>query len=600
MPKLAISPKVEGEDFEATELNQIVEAVNEVDLEAKKASHAFFDQHFIEDGTQDVGGIPVKIIKINPSVFDNIASPETRETLLAKLLIIPEENLPPSYWNNVTGDGSQNNPYTPGGGDIASWHKSLPGYVEGTEKILYGGITFRWGDIPTGIIPTKLSNPTLTLGTPGVDSILGSWLFVTDATLYQYQRDIDTNFQNPVTIYSGPAKVFTDSGLTASTTYFYRLRAMAPGFISSDYVIQSATTTATGITTPAAPTNPLVNDVADTFDWTNNPSFTSLTDYEQTLDFGNTYQTLTAKPLIIGNVAKDPGQVGVRIKAISGTRNASATLFNPTGYTVAAIKAPTPTGPITDDTANTFDWTYSVGFTDFSKYEFTLNGGTTYADCTSKPIIVGDVNKAIGQVGVRVKAATSVIASDTLFNTTAFTGTDGLAAYSLYRTLYHLSMDSVVPNTIVYATSADYGASVSQWKIPAGQPFILQIDYSLSKNGGLFGVSPTTDIGGTNSFNAAVSWKRISDTNGRFTGTSNGQGQDDYTNKPFTGTPKGRVRGTGTRIYIETSINNDGVWTEIDSTVNIPQPNVDLYAKAFMDLNDSTVNNVRQSGMVLA
>lgn len=80
-----------------------------------------------------------------------------------------------------------------------------------------------------------------------------------------------------------------------------------------------------------------------------------------------------------------------------------------------------PTLPITNDENNTFDWTYSPSYTTPNLYEFTLNGGTTWATVTTKPISVGNVAKAIGQVGVRVKASGTNSVSAALYNTSAFT-----------------------------------------------------------------------------------------------------------------------------------------------------------------------------------
>jgi hypothetical protein len=84
-----------------------------------------------------------------------------------------------------------------------------------------------------------------------------------------------------------------------------------------------------------------------------------------------------------------------------------------------------PTNPITDDIADTFDWTNTPGYTDLSDYEYTVNGGSSYSDVVAKPISIGDVAKAIGQVGVRVKAATGQNASATLYNDVAFTTSGG-------------------------------------------------------------------------------------------------------------------------------------------------------------------------------
>lgn len=88
---------------------------------------------------------------------------------------------------------------------------------------------------------------------------------------------------------------------------------------------------------PSAPTAFVVDDTADTGNFTYTPGYMSNSDYEQTLDGGYTVTALSAKPIEVGNVAKAIGQVGVRVKAISGSRQASEWLFNAAAYTTASV-----------------------------------------------------------------------------------------------------------------------------------------------------------------------------------------------------------------------------------------------------------------------
>jgi hypothetical protein len=85
---------------------------------------------------------------------------------------------------------------------------------------------------------------------------------------------------------------------------------------------------------PAAPTAAVVDDTADTFNWTNNPLFPNVSEYEQTLNGGSIWTALSAKPIAVGDVAKAIGQVGVRVRAIGGNP-ASAGLFNASAFNVA-------------------------------------------------------------------------------------------------------------------------------------------------------------------------------------------------------------------------------------------------------------------------
>lgn len=94
--------------------------------------------------------------------------------------------------------------------------------------------------------------------------------------------------------------------------------------------------------TPNAPTAGVVDDDADTFNWTNNPSFTNVSDYETTVNGGTNWITAVAKPLVVGNVAKAIGQVGVRVKAV-GANPASAAIFNSTAFNSSSSYGATAT-----------------------------------------------------------------------------------------------------------------------------------------------------------------------------------------------------------------------------------------------------------------
>lgn len=169
--------------------------------------------------------------------------------------------------------------------------------------------------------------------------------------------------------------------------------------------------------TPPAPTAGIVDDTANTFDWTNAAGYVTA-DHETSINGGTTW-TAATKPLSVGDVSLAIGQVMVRVKAATG-RNAGPTLSNATAFNTGNITPAAPTAGVVDDTADTFNWTNNPTYTALSDYEYTLDGGSTYSTVTAKPISVGNVAKAIGQVGVRVKAATGRNVSATLFNASAF------------------------------------------------------------------------------------------------------------------------------------------------------------------------------------
>lgn len=183
-----------------------------------------------------------------------------------------------------------------------------------------------------GTVTPTLSTPSLTATAASTTQINLSWGSVANATGYVLQRASASNYSDATSIYTGSALSYNNTGLVASTTYYFRLKATANGYNDSNYAGTSATTNAAGATTPSAPTAFVVDDVNNTANWTNNPTYTSVNDYEYTLDGGVTVNNVTVKPVNVGDVAKAAGQVGIRVKAASG-RNISPWLYNATPYT---------------------------------------------------------------------------------------------------------------------------------------------------------------------------------------------------------------------------------------------------------------------------
>lgn len=87
------------------------------------------------------------------------------------------------------------------------------------------------------------------------------------------------------------------------------------------------------------------------------------------------------------------------VKSVDQRNNSDGAAIQASNESVAA-----PTGPITDDGFNTFDWTNVPGFDNPADYEYSVNGGETWAAVTAKPQPVGDADYAAGDVRVRVKA----------------------------------------------------------------------------------------------------------------------------------------------------------------------------------------------------
>lgn len=82
---------------------------------------------------------------------------------------------------------------------------------------------------------SPIISKTTTLAAPGsLTAVAGgvpatevdlSWNAVTGANNYVLERSLSSSFTTKTTIYSGSALLFGDTGLTTSTTYYYRVKA---------------------------------------------------------------------------------------------------------------------------------------------------------------------------------------------------------------------------------------------------------------------------------------------------------------------------------------------------------------------------------------
>jgi hypothetical protein len=116
------------------------------------------------------------------------------------------------------------------------------------------------------------------------------------------EYSVNTDMSNAVT--GTDVKI----SLTPGQDLYYRTKA-------SGIYPASATQTLTVPARPDAPVSPVEDDMANTFDWTNNTSFTGISDYEFSIDSGKTWVSATEKPVNVGNLDLAAGEVQVRVKA---------------------------------------------------------------------------------------------------------------------------------------------------------------------------------------------------------------------------------------------------------------------------------------------
>ncbi len=96
-----------------------------------------------------------------------------------------------------------------------------------------------------------------------------------------------------------------------------------------------------------------------------------------------------------------------------------------------------PTAAVTDDLNKTFGFTYVEGKDDISLYEYSVDGGETFVDCTANPQPLENTGHAVGDVMVRLKAVDGGYAGAVLRNNVAFNEPDAAFKASLQNLYNH-------------------------------------------------------------------------------------------------------------------------------------------------------------------
>lgn len=100
----------------------------------------------------------------------------------------------------------------------------------------------------TALTPNPVSGFTATAN--GAAQIDLSWTAVTNRTRYQVDRATNSGFTTGVTlgVYTSTSTSFSDTGLTAGTTYYYRIKAVGTGRYSDTASYATANATPTALT----------------------------------------------------------------------------------------------------------------------------------------------------------------------------------------------------------------------------------------------------------------------------------------------------------------------------------------------------------------
>lgn len=109
-------------------------------------------------------------------------------------------------------------------------------------------------DLTAHVVPpisgiTQLNTPTSFTATPASTTQINlAWDAVASATGYIVDRATNNTFTTGLVsgIYSSSGTSFNATGLTASTTYYFRVRATGAGYVDSNYATSSGTTQSAG------------------------------------------------------------------------------------------------------------------------------------------------------------------------------------------------------------------------------------------------------------------------------------------------------------------------------------------------------------------
>lgn len=188
----------------------------------------------------------------------------------------------------------------------------------------------------------------------------------------------------------------------------------------------------------AAPSQLLVDDRANLLDWTLVSGFTSLDDYQVSLDGGLSWQRPSRKPLPVGDRYLPAGQVQVRVVAIEGQRLPGQAAYNQSDFQASLSNIEAPTQLSVDDDNDTLNWQPVAGYPSASHYEWRIQGQQGWRRVGSRPLLVGDIAIAKGQLQLRVAANNSHRSGELALSPAAFTALpSNIAAPSM------LSVDDV-------------------------------------------------------------------------------------------------------------------------------------------------------------
>lgn len=343
-------------------------------------------------------------------------------------------------------------------------------------------------NIGSGGGSSKVPTPSLTLSVISTTQINASW---TQNQGSVFQRATQSNFSDAVDAYTGSGASFNNTGLTANTLYYFRVKGTEAGKEDSDWAVSSATTQAAGATTPAPPTitgddiantTTVVHElgVSEIVASVSNGAFVALT----TVPGWNA----TTQKIDEGNVTRAAGYRKYKIKSAPG-RNESSVVNSPAFVesvaTATLLQAPVQMVNATYNTATGTVTTTAINVDTvvrFKEYLPAGQNGHLTADLTNLGIGMGDALPGYNEDGYigggrnsgnnRIEMYTAVDAERSDYFADRLTPLDNAPA----GTRLKIAFDST---TVKYSISFDAGVTfINEMSRPrlTGVDYYIRID----------------------------------------------------------------------------------------------------------------------------